>query len=85
MDLDGTSVYDHSISCNGKSKACTADLPRMRLVHTVKPLKNMRLVFLRDSDSRIFYFDITELVICIQGYMHPSVIVIIFDRILNQI
>ena len=57
----------------------------MRLVHPVETLKNMRLVFLRNPDSRVFHLDIEIFMVCIERYMDPAIIVIIFDRILHKI
>ena len=46
-------------------------------IHPVKPLENMRLVRLRDADPGIFHLDVEIIMVRIQGYMDPSVLVVV--------
>ena len=85
VNFDRSSVHDHCITGNGKSQTCSSDFSRMRLVHPVKPLKNMCLILFRNSNAGVHHLHIKVLVIRIQGNSYPSFVPVIFDRILYQI
>ena len=78
MKQDGT-------SCNRKTKSVSTGLSGSRLIHTIEPLENVLLQFFRYTYPGIRYFKIQKFVIGIQRHTNPSIVIIIFDRIFDQI
>ena len=55
LHLDRTLMQQHRTSRNGKAKPGAPDFPGMRLIHPVKSLKNIRLIFPWYSNTAILY------------------------------
>ena len=70
---------------NGKPQACAAGGFGTALVHAVKTLEDPLLVFLGDSDSGVFYYQVSMTILGLGLYIHASARVIIADRIIAQI
>ena len=69
----------------GKSQSGTAGISGTRLVHSVKTLEYIILNILRDTNAGVLYRDIEKLVIGIERYADPAIVIVVFDGIFNKV
>ena len=70
---------------NGKPQACAAGGFGAALIHAVKTFEDSLLVLLGNTDSGVFYYQISMTISCIRLYIHASSGIVIPNGIIAQI